>query len=126
MSIKGYWIIRIINVLTSWSPFLMLLFLVISDFYCKLNEVCFVAWISLQPFLEVPGNTFAKPVLAVTCKAVWLWMGHRAVSKTLLSQDVCTSSRDLYANSEVCLLLVCHLGEIFRLKKNSFLQPAGQ
>lgn len=85
LSTKGYWLIRIINVLTSWSPFLMLLFLVISEFYCKLNEVCFVAWIYLQPSLEVPGNAFAKPELAVICKAVWLWMGHRAVPKTHLS-----------------------------------------
>lgn len=95
MSTKGCWFIRIINVLTSWSSFLMLLFLVISEFYCKLSEACFVAWITLQLSLEVPGNAFAKPALAVICKAVWLWMGHRIVPKTLLSQEVCTSSGDL-------------------------------
>lgn len=60
----------------------MLLFLVIGEFYCKLNEICFVAWISLLPSLEVPGNAFAKPALAVICKAVWLWMGHRAVTNS--------------------------------------------
>lgn len=56
--------------------------------YCKLNEICFVAWISLQPSLEVPGNTFAKPALAMICKAVWHWMGPLSVKNSSVSRGL--------------------------------------
>lgn len=82
-----------INALTSWSAFLMLLFIVISELYCKVNEVGFIHWFSLQPFLEVAGNAFGKPALAAICEAVWLCVRHRLCRENLLLLlGVCASS----------------------------------
>lgn len=60
------------NVLPSCSAFLLLLFIVINEHYCKLNEAYFIPWISLQPSLDIAGNAFANPALSAICKAVSL------------------------------------------------------